>query len=83
MANLTAILKSLQNIHPINIWAIYNQIEFISQVYSLVFTVVTVSYIKIVPDSKVHGADMGPTWVLSAPGGPHVDLMNLVIWGAK
>ena len=25
-----------------------------------------------IPDSKVHGANMGPTWVLSAPGGPHV-----------
>ena len=25
------------------------------------------------PDSNVHGANMGPTWVLSAPGGPHVD----------
>ena len=24
------------------------------------------------PDSKVHGANMGPTWVLSAPDGPHV-----------
>ena len=23
-------------------------------------------------DSKVHGANMGPTWVLSAPDGPHV-----------
>ena len=22
-------------------------------------------------DSKVHGVNMGPTWVLSAPGGPH------------
>ena len=22
------------------------------------------------PDSKVHGANMGPTWVLSAPVGP-------------
>ena len=32
-----------------------------------------------IPDSKVHGANMGPTWVLSAPDGPHVDLMNLVI----
>ena len=31
------------------------------------------------PYSKVHGAIMGPTWVLSAPGGPHVDLMNLAI----
>ena len=31
------------------------------------------------PDSKVHGANMGPTWVLLAPGGPHVGLMNLAI----
>ena len=32
------------------------------------------------PDSKVHGANMGPTWVLSSPGGPHVGPMNLAIW---
>ena len=25
-----------------------------------------------IPDSKVQVAHMGPTWVLSAPGGPHV-----------
>ena len=31
------------------------------------------------PDSKVHGASMGPTWVLSAPDGPHVGPMNLAI----
>ena len=24
-----------------------------------------------IPDSNGHGANMGPTWVLSAPGGPH------------
>ena len=33
------------------------------------------------PDSKVHGAHMGPTWVLSAPDGPHVGPMNLAIRG--
>ena len=33
------------------------------------------------PDNKIHGANMGPTWVLSAPGGAHVGLMNLAIWG--
>ena len=33
----------------------------------------------VYPDSKVHGANMGPTWALSAPGGPHVRPMNLVI----
>ena len=31
------------------------------------------------PNSKVHGAHMGPTWVLSAPDGPHVGPMNLAI----
>ena len=33
------------------------------------------------PVSKVHGANMGPTWVLSAPDGPHVGPMNLAILG--
>ena len=31
-----------------------------------------------IPDSKIHGANMGPTWVLSAPDGPHVGPVNLV-----
>ena len=34
-----------------------------------------------IPDSKVHGAKLGPTWVLSSPGGPHVGPMYLAIWG--
>ena len=29
------------------------------------------------PDIKVHGANMGPTWILSAPDGPRVGPMNL------
>ena len=32
-------------------------------------------------DSKFHGANMGPTWVLSAPDGPHVGPMKFAIWG--
>ena len=32
-----------------------------------------------IPDSKVHEANMEPTWVLSAPDGPHVGPMNLAI----
>ena len=32
------------------------------------------------PDSKFHRANMGPTWVLSSPGGPHVGPMNLAVW---
>ena len=31
------------------------------------------------PDSKVHGANLGLTWVLSAPDGPHVGPMSLAI----
>ena len=30
-------------------------------------------------DSKVRGANMGPIWVLSAPGGPHVSPINLAV----
>ena len=32
------------------------------------------------PDSKVHGANMGPSWGRQDPGGPHVGLMNFAIW---
>ena len=35
--------------------------------------------LALYPDSKVHGANMGPTWVLSAPDGPHVGPINLTI----
>ena len=31
------------------------------------------------PESKVHGANMGPTWVLSAPDGPNVSPMKFAI----
>ena len=32
-----------------------------------------------IPDSKVHGANMGPIWVRQVPGGPHVGPMNFAI----
>ena len=35
-----------------------------------------------VPDSKVHGANMGPIWGRQDPGEPHVGPMNLAIWGS-
>ena len=34
----------------------------------------------IFPDSKVHGANMGPIWDWQDPGGPHVGYMNFAIW---
>ena len=40
-----------------------------------------ISLDKIDPDSKVYGANMGPTWVLLAPDGLHIGPMNLAIRG--
>ena len=31
------------------------------------------------PEGKVHGANIGPTWVLLAPGGPHEGPINFAI----
>ena len=38
---------------------------------------------KNILDSKVHGANMGPTGGRQDPGGPHVDPMNYAIWCAE
>ena len=38
---------------------------------------------KSIPDSKVPGAYMVPTWGLQDPGGPHVGPMILAIWDSK
>ena len=37
-------------------------------------------YNKAYPDSKVHGANMGPIWGRQDPGGPHVGPKNFAIW---
>ena len=34
-----------------------------------------------VPDKKVYGANIRPTWGRQDPGGPYVGPMNLDIWG--
>ena len=34
--------------------------------------------VRAIPDSKVHGANMGSTWVLSAPDWPHVGPWTLL-----
>ena len=44
---------------------------------------ITGSHWKGYPDSKVHGANMGPTWGRQDPAGPHVSPMNLAIWVAN
>ena len=41
---------------------------------------IEMNFIKSLYENVViHGANMGPTWVLSAPDGPHVGPMNLAI----
>ena len=32
------------------------------------------------PDSKVHGANMGPIWCRQDPGGPDIGPMTFAIW---
>ena len=32
------------------------------------------------PDSKVHGANMGPSWGRQDPDGPHVGSIDFAIW---
>ena len=39
-------------------------------------------YYRGIPDSKIHGANMGPTRGRQAPGVPHVGHVNLAIWDA-
>ena len=36
--------------------------------------------LQMTPDSKVHGANMGPIWGRQDPGGPHVGPMNFATW---
>ena len=33
-----------------------------------------------IPDSKVHGANMGPIWGRQDPGGPHGGPMDFALW---
>ena len=35
------------------------------------------------PDSKVHGANMGPIWGRQDSGGPHIGPMNFAIWVSR
>ena len=39
--------------------------------------------VDIHPESKVHGANMGPIWGRQDPGGPHVGPMTFAIWVFK
>ena len=55
--------------------ALYAKVRAVDVQIMQTFTVETT------PDSKVHGANMGPIWGRQDPGGPHFGPMNFVIWG--
>ena len=53
-----------------------NVVQYVISWYKLLLFFL---YILTCPDNKVHGANMGPTWVLSAPDGPHAGPRNTAI----
>ena len=57
-------------------WSI---VPYVSWKTVLISLVTRICITNPIPDSKVHGANMGPTWVLLAPDGPHVGPSNLAI----
>ena len=63
---------------------IRNKLKYRSHIKNIArkscFGLVNIREIRAFPNSKVHWAKMGPTWVLSAPDGPHVGPMNFAIW---
>ena len=62
-----------------NIWIHWDDCVDTQMVINLSISVNESTLFHANPNSKVHGANMGPTWVLSAPDGPHVRPMNLAI----
>ena len=48
--------------------------------YKYVYNLNIIIPLHTSPDYKVHGANKGSTWVLSALGRPHIGPMNLAIW---
>ena len=45
-----------------------------------VYNIYQMAWINSHPNSKIHGANMGPIWGRLDPGGPHVGPMNFAIW---
>ena len=63
---------------PVCIYSRHNDNSFSLTHFSLNDEIVCDDFMSI-PVSKVHGANMGPTWVLSAPAGPHVGPMHICV----
>ena len=70
---------SLTWITPLWNYIIFHKIYRLFRFVFFCYVYVSISN-GVHPDSKVLGANMGPTWVLSAPDGPHVGPRYLAIW---
>ena len=74
-----------QVLHHMSYSSVINvQLRLINMIYFLSSLLILFESInsfteQVYTDSKVHGANMGSTWVLSAPDGPHVGPMNFAI----
>ena len=40
-------------------------------------------FLDVIPDSKIHGANMGPIFGRQDPGGPNVGPMNFANWDSS
>ena len=61
----------------VQIWIIHWY--FLCKFDSVIIVKVLSAILNATPDSKVHGANMGPNWGRQDTGGPHVGAMNLGI----
>ena len=59
-----------------NLYTVSNSVEYLQKQRHSLFSNAKCKF----PDSKVHGAYMGPIWDRQGPGGPHVGPMNFAVW---
>ena len=69
--NLTAIISIRSTLHPISL-RLFPLARYVCHIVMICIRLATYAY-------KVHWANIGLIWVLSAPDGPHVGPMNLAI----
>ena len=60
------------------IWPVASLLMYIGTIWPQWVKSTASSSLNIIPDSKVHGDSMWPIWGRQDPGGPHVDLINLL-----
>ena len=61
---------------------VYNTRLSTKQLKEVPWSAFIVIFYCIIPDSKVHGANMGPIWGRQDQGGSHVGPLNFAIWDA-